>query len=191
MLMQEGQTPSDVYAIAFGWVARTKILPNGERQILAFLLPGDIAGSDDMRDAPASFSLQTLTYVGLCTFPRRDFFTRMLEHPKVQHTIFETYVERLAVAEKLMTFLGRRSAPERIAGLVLYLHDQLERRHLIKGPVFDLPLRLEDFADAAGLTPVHVSRTLTALREQGLLEFHGGRTEILNRKGLEALVGFS
>ena len=189
LLVKEGQVPDEAYTIVFGWVARAKILPDGRRQILEFLMPGDVVAYDNLLDEPVRYSLQTLTQVAACVYPRRAFCDRMLRHNATVRTAAVTCAGRLADAEDHLVRLGRRSASERLANLVLHLHTRLIDRNLAFEKVFDLPLRLDDFADALGLTPVHVSRTLAALREQKLFAFRSGRAEILNRKAMEALAG--
>jgi CRP-like cAMP-binding protein len=188
--VKEGQVPEEAYTIIFGWVARAKILPDGRRQILHFFLPGDVLAYDNLLNEPIRYSLQTLTQVGVCAYSRREFYDRLMRYPATMTAAAMSCLGRLADAEEHLVRLGRRSASERLANLVLHLHDRLVKRHLIPEKAFQLPLRLDDFADALGLTPVHVSRTLAALREQKLFAFHGGRAEILNRKAMETLAGF-
>src|SRR5690606_11991634 len=99
------------------------------------------------------------------------------------------FVNRLLATEQLLTTLGRRSAPERIACLVLHLYSRLAQRNQTDGAKFDMPLRLTDIADAVGLTPVHVSRTLAAMRQQQLFAFSGGKAHIIDEARLRALTG--
>lgn len=189
LLVKEGQVPEDAYTIVYGWVARAKILPDGRRQIFDFLLPGDVVAYDNLLNEPIRYSIQTLTEVGVCAYPRVDFCTRMMRYPVTMTAAAVSSIKRLNEAEEHLVRLGRRSASERLANLVLHLHDRLAKRHLAPGKIFRLPLRLDDFADALGLTPVHVSRTLTILREQSLFAFRSGAAEILNRRAMETLAG--
>lgn len=79
-----------------------------------------------------------------------------------------------------MTDLGRRTADERIARLMLTLMARLDARGLVRDLSFSFPLRQRHIADATGLTPVHVSRVIGSFRNAGLIEITGRSLKILN-----------
>ena len=76
--------------------------------------------------------------------------------------------------------LGRRTADERIARLILRLSSRLAKRGMLQGQAMDFPLRQHQIADATGLTPVHVSRVLSNFRRKGLIDINGRSLTILN-----------
>jgi CRP-like cAMP-binding protein len=86
--------------------------------------------------------------------------------------------------------LGRRSAYERVAHLVLEMHCRLSAIDQVKNGMMSFPLTQEMLADATGLSIVHVNRTLQQLRREQFLELHHGRLTILNEAALIALSGF-
>jgi CRP-like cAMP-binding protein len=74
--------------------------------------------------------------------------------------------------------------------LLCELHTRLEVVGLADTEGFALALTQTEFAECVGLTPVHVNRTLRKLREQGLVDFRGGRVTVLDRPGLERVAEF-
>jgi len=167
-----------------GWAFRACLLPNGRRQITDLFLPGDVIFDPPIgRGSP--YSLNTITRVTWCTIA-----TDTLEVGKGLH-------EALLAAQRLenqslrrqAVRLGRLDAVSRLADWLLALHARLTAAGLCVGNTMPLPLTQELIADALGLTTVHVNRTLSALRRQGLIEVQGGRATILNAARCLAING--
>jgi CRP/FNR family transcriptional regulator, anaerobic regulatory protein len=170
VILREGAEPSEIFTLFRGWAFLFRLLPDGRRQIISFLLPGDLIGLQTLNGRPMPFSVQSLTEVTLCglaTGPMKDLlgasaaFRRHVRMLRARE--FEALVERLSD-------LGRRSALERTARMILELHARLKARGMARQDKFQFPLRQEHIADALGLTPVHVSRTLRHLRSLGMIE---------------------
>jgi len=187
MLMREGDTPSEVYRVQAGWGLRFKVMADGSRQILSFVLPGDFLTLELLHEAPIRFSMMTLTRMTLCAFSREKIARDLFADPVKAAMIGQRWANRVSDTERRLVMLGRMPAEGRIAELVLDVYRRLDRRGMVAGNEFAFPLRHEDLADAAGLTPAHVSRTLTALRRDRLLEIHAARAIILDCDGLQTL----
>ncbi len=187
VIMRESETPNEVYRVQGGWGVRFKMLANGSRQILSFVLPGDFLTLELLHDGAVHASMLTLTRVTLCAFSREQAARDVYADAKRVHALAHLWGRRVSDMERTIVLLGRMSAAGRIAGLVLDIHAQLTRRGMTAGNDFAFPLRHEDLADALGLTPAHVSRTLTALRQDRLLEIRAARATILDRDGLQKL----
>lgn len=56
---------------------------------------------------------------------------------------------------------------------------------------YPFPLTQNELAEAVGLTPVHVNRTLQQLRADGLVEFRGKLLTVKDPAGLKRLGRFS
>jgi CRP-like cAMP-binding protein len=95
--------------------------------------------------------------------------------------------EEKARADQLIVDLGRRTADERIARLILGLVERLRRRDMVRGdpPELDFPLRQHHIADATGLTPVHVSKVLSEFRRNGLLRISERSLTVLDLEGFQ------
>lgn len=89
--------------------------------------------------------------------------------------------------EALLVDLGRRSAEERIAHLVLRIIERLASQTVIREQRYPWPLRQQDIADATGLTPVHVSRTLAELRRSGIIDIERSILTVVDQARLESI----
>lgn len=181
-----GQTQHFVYTVQSGWACRFRKFADGRRQIVAFLLPGDTVNAEaaTVDGYAPPFVVMALTDLVLCAF-EPDAIRAIIRSTDAQRACFANHViPMLRFAEQRLADLGRRRAVGRIAQLVLDLDAILRARGLVTGDAFEFPLRQEDIADAVGLTPSHVNRTLAGLRESGVLDIRHGRLTLFDRKAL-------
>jgi CRP-like cAMP-binding protein len=178
--------------ITEGWACRHRTLADGRRQIIGFLLPGDLIG---VRRQPGPLDLcatVALTRVQcLDATSLRDPVMRDLGRcPGLASALRRA--ERLEEAQLLdhVTRLGRQTAYERVAHLLLELHGRLTTAGLATGPSFPMPLTQETLADALGLSVVHVNRILQQLRREKLVELRAGRAVLLHPELLAQIADF-
>lgn len=188
VIVRRGDVPTKVFTLFAGWAYRYTLLSDGRRQILSFILPGELISLRALRATPMTFSVQALTEVVLCAFDAAKM-RATLNDPAEAEYLVDKYMEICAEADLRLTDLGRRSATQRVARLMLGLERRLVARGLTVGDAFEFPLRQEHIADALGLTAVHVSRTLSAMRESGAIVLEGGRLTIADRRGLMEILG--
>jgi CRP-like cAMP-binding protein len=153
-----------------GWAASAISLSDGSRQILSFLLPGDLVSATLLFGTVPSCMVEAITDVRYRTFRRADLRMAMFKHPDLFDRLSKCWVEEKARSDQLVIDLGRRAADERIARLILSLKERLDKRGMTQGQSFEFPLRQHHVADATGLTPVHVSKVLSEFRRNGLIE---------------------
>jgi CRP/FNR family transcriptional regulator, anaerobic regulatory protein len=165
--------------ICRGWAACAVTLSDGSRQILSFLLPGDIVSSSLLFGSSAHCMVEAITEVQYRSFRRDDLKTMLLTDPDLLGKIARLWMDGKQRAYELAVDLGRRTADERIARLILSLRDRLASRGLAKGETMDFPLRQHHVADATGLTAVHVSKVLSEFRRNGLIEISDRSLTIL------------
>jgi CRP/FNR family transcriptional regulator len=180
LIYRSNEPVEGVSVVCDGWAFTFIMLFDGRRQILSFLLPGDIVATTALVRDRLSLSIQALTDLRYCRFSKSELRSLMARESKV----FDEYAS-ICVAEKeetdqLVTDLGRRTADERIARLVLALMARLGARGMVQDQSFAFPLRQRHIADATGLTPVHVSRVIGSFRNAGLIEITGRCLKILN-----------
>lgn len=166
-----------------GWACEARILPGGQRQIFSFAIPGDVI---ELPHSPFSRAVVAVTAVECVDV------TDLLTHPGVHADDLQDAMSRavaLATARRYehLSRLGRRSAVVRLASLLVELHDRLAQIGMVRGDEFALPLRHEELADALGLSPVHITRCLKALREKGLMTMKFRRVTGFDRAELEKL----
>jgi CRP-like cAMP-binding protein len=160
-----------------GWVSESVILPDGRRQIIAFALPGD-------RVAPPEKGMEG----AFLTAGRTGVLPSTGAGNPTDAALGAEEQMRL---RQLVVRLGRCSAYERTAHLLLDLHERLLRVGLADATAFHLPLTQEVLADALGLSIVHVNRTLQQLRREGRLVLRGSQATLPDREGLACAVHYA
>ena len=155
--------------ISAGWAACCVTLVDGRRQILDFLLPGDIAPAATFFEQVAHYSVEAVTDIRYRRILRTDFNSVLAANADLFEKFSRLLASEKARSDRLAVDLGRRSADERIARLILGLTGRMKQRGLAEGDTFDFPLRQHHIADATGLTSVHVSKVLTEFRRAGCI----------------------
>ena len=181
------QPSEDVFVLCAGWAFCYFQLSDGRRQILKFLLPGDLFSSITIFAETYHFSIKALTEVQVSGFSRSEIRKRCVADPDVQGAIAKSWVTDTNEMTELLTALGQCSAEERIAHLLLHLMPRIAARNVIREQRYPFPLRQQHIADAVGLTPVHVSRVLGLFRERRLLELSEGHLKVINPAELERI----
>ena len=157
--------PADqVYRIVSGTVRLCRYMPDGRRYIVDFLLPGDVMGFVESPDLPVC--AEAVTEVTLLAFPRICFDRLAEENPDVRTQLLCHLSANLLTAQQHLFVLGCQKARERVASFLLRLAD---RTDISCGERLDLPMGRQDIADHLGLTIETISRTITALRTEGLV----------------------
>jgi CRP-like cAMP-binding protein len=180
----------DVCIMADGWAYRFVQLADGRRQILGFLLPGDVITTAAPFQPRLDYSVQALTdmrYHRLTSTLTRALFATREAHAHFLQELAQILVAERRCADEQMTDLGQRQADERIAALILRLRDRLDCRGEVENESFHFPLRQQHIADMVGLTAVHVSRVFTKLRRASLVDIRDGRIYLRNLPELRRL----
>lgn len=167
-----------------GWAVRFAQTPEGRRQVLSILLPGDVAGGDILLHNEVRVPVQAITPVKYCAFDTDDLKAIADRDPNVVWAFMGICFSGHEASEARIVDLGRRNAEQRIARLILDLHERLTARGLATGDTMPFPLRQQTIADALGLTQVHVSRVMTAMRALGVIRLAGGSLTVLDMHGL-------
>lgn len=165
---------------------------DGREQIVGIVYPSDFIGRPFGATAP--HSVTALTDARVCTFNRSDFDRFAREHPSLEHKLLERTLTELDRARHWMLLLGRKTAPEKIASFLLEMSQRLagEGCSVPLGPTtrFVLPFGRQQIADILGTTIETVSRQLTRLERDGVIELPSRREiEIRDRGRLEMLAG--
>lgn len=181
------QAVSDVLVLCTGWAFRYVQLSDGRRQILRFLLPGDVLSPATIFEKNYPSWVKALTDVMLSGFARSEIRERCAIGPGVPSVVASTSIAEMRDVSELATVLGQCSAEERIAYLLLRLMSGIAARNVIREHRYPFPLRQQHIADAVGLTPVHVSRVFGQFRERGVLTMSEGVLTVFDVPELERL----
>jgi CRP-like cAMP-binding protein len=167
-LVREGARADSVHIVVRGWACRYATTRDGARQLPTLLVPGDIGNLDSLMFERLDYGVRTLTEATVVGLPREQALALAAKHPGIARTFtWLALVENAALSKGVLS-LGRRSARERLAHLLCELSVRLDAEDGGES-AFPFPLTQEQVADALGLTPVHVNRTMQQLRGEGLV----------------------
>jgi len=187
-LIQEGQADSPLFTLREGWAFRYKTLSDGRRQILTFLLPGDFIGVQQKMGAAAAHGVVTLTDALLCVFQRDSLWQLHRQSPTMGFNITWLTAHEESMVDDTLLSVGRRSAEERLAMLLILLFKRaaaLQPDAGAGGVAF--PLTQQHIADGLGLSLVHTNKTLRKLELRGLHRLVDGRLYMRDVKALARL----
>lgn len=179
-----GETPGRIVVLRRGWAIRSAIAADGRRQVLSILLPGDIAGGELIMRQQVRTPVQSLTPVEYCTFDVGNLRDAAKRDPDLVWAFVEICFAGREASEARLVDLGRRNAEQRLARLIIDLHQRLTSKGLAQGDTIPFPLRQQTIADALGLTQVHVSRVMRSLRQARILQTGNGLLTILDMDAL-------
>ena len=189
-IVSEGKRCNAVFLISEGIAIRYRILRDGQRQILNFLLPGDFAGVTSCRFESALYSIKTLTQTTYAPIPVPRLLGLFDTHPRLAAKLFWSFSCETAILGERLIGVSRRSATERIAHFLLELLTRLQSIGLADDRSYRLPLTQEMISDVLGLSIPYVNRVLQQLREAGLVHIKEQLVVIDNFEELSALADF-
>ena len=176
-LIWSGDRMDFVASVVTGVATLTQVMEDGRTQTVGLLFPSDFVGRPG-RDA-APYNVIATTDVTMCCFRKKPFEELMARTPHIGQRLLEMTLDELDAAREWMLLLGRKTAREKIASLLAIiarrdasLQGQVRQRQV----TFELPLTREAMADYLGLTLETVSRQISALKREGIIELTGKRT---------------
>ncbi len=184
-LIREGDASNNVFNITDGMVMLFRLLSDGRRQVLGFLLKGDFIGLT--AGAEYDIGVLAMTRVQVCRFPRLPFRRLLLETPLLEQELLARASDELLSARTHLTLLGRKTAMERVCSFLLHLADREARLGGAPDLLF-LPMTRTDIADYLGLTTETVSRSMSFLKRLKAVQLlDHGAVRILQRSQLVSL----
>lgn len=185
-LFHEGDPATRVFTLTSGSLKLYKLLPDGRRQVTGFMHPGDFLGMS--MDDEHAFTAEALEASQLCWFPRNRFDDFVEQNGSMERELYRMAAHELAAAQQQMVLLGRKTAAERLASLLLILAERAERIAGHGENLVRLPMSRSDIADYLGLTKETVSRVFSSFRRDRLIRLRAAdEVEIVHREGLEQL----
>lgn len=172
MVFCQGEPADYVYEVIEGVLKLYILTADGRLQITGFAYPGQILALD--AGTAYSTTAEAVTPTKLCQYPRAKFERVIDDHPQLARQLFTIVAQDLTAARGQMLLLGRKSATEKIASFVVSLAKRNEERGQ-DSAIIDLPMSRGDIGDYLGLTIETVSRTITRLRQLGVLDLRQHR----------------
>jgi CRP-like cAMP-binding protein len=177
-IVREGDRPSRSFTLLSGFTSTYKVTGDGKRQIVAFCIAGDIPDLQSLHLKTLDISIATISPCRVGFITHEALWDLCLRHPRIAAAFWrETLVEG-AIFREWVVNVGRREAYNRMAHVFCELLVRLRAVGLVEGHACTLPITQSEFADAIGVTTVHVNRVLQEMRADGLIELNGDRLNI-------------
>ena len=190
ILIRSGQELNSSNLLLDGWMARTKDLPGGERQVTELHVAGDFADLHGFTLKRLDHDVVTLSECTIGIVPHDRLKEIIENYPRLgQYYWFSANVDA-AITRELALSLGQRSAMSRMAHLFCELYLRLDAVGRARADGYAFPLTQRELSECLGLTVVHANRTIQELRRRGLVELENRQLTILDRRGLEGIAEF-
>jgi CRP-like cAMP-binding protein len=189
-LLVEGSNSPHLYTVLEGWGFRYKSLPDGRRQILNFILPGDLIGLQGSLLNEMAHSIETLSDMVLCVFERDGLFDLFKSSPSLGYDITWLAAREEQMLDEHLLSVGRRTAIERAAYLISFLSQRARRVGHLDDQQPLIPFTQTHVSDTLGLSLVHTNKTLKKLQDRKLIRWSGKSCYVLDEEKLMAIAGW-
>jgi CRP/FNR family transcriptional regulator, anaerobic regulatory protein len=189
--LREGTRSEHLYTILKGWAFRYKVLDDGRRQILNYALPADMVGLQGTLMREMQHSVEALTPLVLCVFPRSKLWDLYSRLPSLAFDVTWLAAREEQLIDEHLVSLGRRTALERTAFLLLHLFLRAEEAGLVKDACIQFPFTQQHVADTLGMSLVHTNKTLKRLFLTKAVRWKDRIFEVLDRTTLVKIAGSS
>src|SRR5262247_3282963 len=185
--LREGARSEHLYTVLKGWAFRYKVLDDGRRQILNYALPADMVGLQGTLMREMQHSVEALTPVVLCVFPRAKLWDLYSRLPSLAFDVTWLAAREEQLIDEHLVSLGRRTALERTAYLLLHLFVRAEEAGMVKDASIQFPFTQQHVADTLGMSLVHTNKTLKRLFLTKTVYWKDRIFEIIDRAALEKI----
>lgn len=175
-IAMRGDALDSVASVVSGTATLERVIEDGRTQMVGLLLPSDFIGRPGRETL--QYDVTAVSDVTLCCFQRKPFETLLMEIPAVQQRLLEMALDELDAARDWMLLLGRKTAREKIASLLMLIAKRtMHPDGKVMGDItrIELPISRETMANFLGLTIETVSRQFTGLRKDGVIDLDGNR----------------
>jgi CRP-like cAMP-binding protein len=187
--LREGTRSEHLYTVLKGWAFRYKVLDDGRRQILNYALPADMVGLQGTLMREMQHSVEALTPLVLCVFPRSKLWDLYSRLPSLAFDVTWLAAREEQLIDEHLVSLGRRTALERTAFLLLHLFLRAEEAGLVKDASIQFPFTQQHVADTLGMSLVHTNKTLKRLFLTKAVRWKDRVFEVLDRTVLVKIAG--
>jgi CRP/FNR family transcriptional regulator len=189
--LSEGAPAEHLYTVLSGWAFRYKMLDDGRRQILNYALPADMVGLQGALMHEMEHSVEALTPMVLCVFPRAKLWDLYSKFPSLAFDITWLAAREEQLIDEHLVNLGRRSALERTAYLLQHLFIRAEEAGMVKNGTIQFPFTQQHLADTLGMSLVHTNKTIKRLVASNAIRWKDRVFEMVNSTALAEIAGES
>jgi CRP-like cAMP-binding protein len=190
-LVREGEPAAHISLLLTGFAYGCRFLPDGRRQIVSYLIPGDLCDPRLLLLPTAAHTVTTLTAANVALYSRETLLALLDRYPNLGRALCWLALQEEMIAREWLINIGQRTAVERLAHLLCEVFTRMHAVGLTEGGRCDMPLTQVELADTLALSTVHVNRTLQELRRRGLLSLSGGMLEINDFNALQSVALFA
>jgi CRP-like cAMP-binding protein len=190
-IVLQGDVPRSAFVLTRGMAFRYRLMPDGKRQILTFMIPGDIFGLHAFLLRAMDHCIATLVPTRIVTISRATVLDLFENHPRIGAALWWSALQQNAINRERIVALGRRSARGRAAYMLCELVWRQRTVGLADDDAIRLPLTQVELADTLGLTSVHVNRILQGFRRDNLIALAHQRLALLDVEKLQMIAGFN
>jgi len=183
-VIRPAEPNTHMYVVADGLLARYGQMKDGQRQIVALHIVGDMADPDALTARQPSFGLQALAPSRIIRIPHEPLRALVRRHPRIGQSLWAEGAADAAILSHWLVSIGGRNAKARLAHLYCEMAIRYRQAGLGSSFGFEFPITQNHLGDALSLSTVHVNRTLKELRNEGIVDVHGGAVNVLDWKGL-------
>lgn len=189
-LLAEGSHSAHLFTVLSGWGFRYKLLDDGRRQILNYVLPGDMIGLQGSLMGEMQHSVETLSPMLLCMFERSRLMELYRDHPGLAYDLTWIAAREERMLDENLLSIGRRSALERTAYLMAFIGSRARSVGLTGTNRVEIPITQQHVADTLGLSLVHTNKTIRKLIDLKMVQWRDGGCQILDMAALMELAGW-
>ncbi|MDO6586381.1 Crp/Fnr family transcriptional regulator [Salipiger sp. 1_MG-2023] len=186
-ILLEGSSAPQFYTVLDGMGLRDKTLPDGRRQVINFVMPGDLLGLQASIMGELNHSIEAVTPMRLCVFRRDDIWTLFRQMPELSYALTWIAATEEHFLGETIASIGQRDGTERVSWALLKLYQRMRALGLGRASRIPLPYRQQDLADALGLSLVHTNKTLAKLRERRVADWSHHELHVPDLKALAEL----
>ncbi len=188
LLCRAGDPSSAIYVVRSGSIKSFCISEDGEEQVMAFYFPGEVVGLDSVNQAQNENFAVALETTSVCNLPFHGLEILARKIPALQDQLFRMMSQELLQEQELIMLLNKKNTEARVTAFLLNLSARFSRRRL-SPLVFRLPMPRADIANYLGMASETVSRIMSRLRVNKIIEFQRDELHILDFEALNSIAG--
>jgi CRP-like cAMP-binding protein len=190
-IMVEGEAPCSAFVLTRGMACRYRLMPDGRRQILSILIPGDFFDLHGFLLQAMDHSVAAIGPTRIAAIGREVVIDIIANHPRIGAALWWSAMQEEAMLRERIVALGRRSARGRVAYILCELVWRLRAIGMGEDHAIRLPFTQTDLADMLGLTSVHTNRVLQGFRRDELITLAHRRLTLHDLERLQAISGLT
>jgi CRP/FNR family transcriptional regulator len=188
-LYRTGDRFTSLYAVRNGFFKATALLEDGRRdQVTGFSMTGEVLGMDGIATGLHTCNTVALEDSHVCVIPFAGLQLLAHDIPNLQRQIRKTMSREIVREHGVMLQLGSMNADERLAIFLLNLSQRFAAQGFSRSE-FNLRMTRDEIGSYLGMNLETVSRAMSKFQMEGLIGVRQKFIRILNRAGIERVMG--